>query len=799
MLDDLRIDTALPEDYVPTPEGGLTEAEAARRLEAGQGNAARADAGKSVWQILAGNLFTFFNLLNVALAAALIAVGSYRNLLFMGVVVSNTLIGAVQELRAQRTIRRLSVLNAPVVHVLREGRERACRPEELVRGDLTVLRGGDQVVADGIVRSGAGAADESLLTGESNAIAKREGDWVMSGSYLTEGRCVMQLVRVGDESYASRLTRNARQIKRPRSALMNDLNRLLRFVSVILTPLGLLLFCKQFFLGGTPIETAVPSTVAAMLGMIPEGLVLLTSMAMAVGVIRLGRRGTLVQELYGIETLARADVLCLDKTGTLTTGRMTVSEKLPVEADENGLRASLARFLGAFDARSGTLDALRAFVPPETEAPVAVLPFSSARKKSAASFADGTTLILGAPTFVLTDDRFPPALKQAAQERAARGARVLALAEARGCVTETDAPPAQRLLGLLFLEEEVRENAAQTLAYFREQGVTIKLISGDDPRTVSAIARRVALPGCDDWVDASTLKNDEALSAACARCTVFGRVTPEQKMRLVEALKRAGRSVAMTGDGVNDIPALKAADCSIAIAGGSDAAKHAAQLTLLDADFSAMPRVVSEGRRVVNNITRAASLFLVKTLYSFALSILMLFLPVAYPFQPIQLTLISTLTIGVPSFLLALEPNRQPIRGRFLETVLSRAVPGAAAVTVCAALSMAFSHLGWSHGMCATLATLSAGGMGLLVLLRLCWPLTLSRALLVAAMTAGFALATTLFGRVFFLQRLGPQEGLALVGLLLVGLTALLAASWLIGRRLRQINSPGAESVGPQS
>lgn len=799
MLDDLRIDTALPEDYVPTPEEGLTEAEAARRMDAGQGNAARADAGKSVWQILAGNLFTFFNLLNVALAVALIAVGSYRNLLFMGVVVSNTLIGAVQELRAQRTIRRLSVLNAPVVHVLREGKERVCRPEELVRGDLTVLRSGDQVVADGIVRSGAGAADESLLTGESNAIAKREGDWLMSGSYLTEGRCVAQLVRVGDESYANRLTRNARQIKRPRSALMNDLNRLLRFVSVILTPLGLLLFCKQVFLGGTPIETAVPSTVAAMLGMIPEGLVLLTSMAMAVGVIRLGRRGTLVQELYGIETLARADVLCLDKTGTLTTGRMAVSETLPAEADEETLRASLARFLGAFDTRSGTLDALRAFVPPETEAPVAVLPFSSARKKSAASFADGTTLILGAPTFVLTDDRFPPALKQAAQERAARGARVLALAEARGCVTETDAPPAQRLLGLLFLEEEVRENAAQTLAYFREQGVTIKLISGDDPRTVSAIARRVALPGCDDWVDASTLKNDEALSAACARCTVFGRVTPEQKMRLVEALKRAGHSVAMTGDGVNDIPALKAADCSIAIAGGSDAAKHAAQLTLLDADFSAMPRVVSEGRRVVNNITRAASLFLVKTLYSFALSILMLFLPVAYPFQPIQLTLISTLTIGVPSFLLALEPNRQPIRGRFLETVLSRAVPGAAAVTVCAALSMAFSLLGWSHGMCATLATLSAGGMGLMVLLRLCWPLTLSRALLVAAMTAGFTLATTLLGRVFFLQRLGSQEGLALAGLLLVGLAALLAASWLISRRLRQINSPGAESVGPQS
>ena len=479
-------------------------------------------------------------------------------------------------------------------------------------------------------------------------------------------------------------------------------------------------------------------------------------MALAVGVIKLGRRNTLVQELYGIETLARADVLCLDKTGTITTGRMLTERLVPLIGDEAALRGKISRFLGAFDDRSGTLDALRTVCPPGTEAPVSVEPFSSKTKRSTAVFADGTTLTLGAPDFVM-GDALPDELRRQIDSETALGMRVLLL-------TENGAPA-----GLIILSDEIREHAADTLRYFRRQDVTVKIISGDDPRTVSAIARRVELPGWEDWTDASVM-TDEALQEAAERCTVFGRVTPRQKCLLVEALKRAGHSVAMTGDGVNDIPALKAADCSIAMAGGSDAAKHAAQLTLLDADFAAMPMVVCEGRRVVNNITRAASLFLVKTLYSFGLSVLMLLLPVAYPFQPIQLTLVSALTVGTPSFLLAMEPNDERIRGSFLRNVLLRALPGAAAVTVCASLAMLLEHLGMPADTCSTLATLSAGCIGLISLCRVCLPFTRIRAAVMAAMTLGMAGAVALLGQVFYLniRTLTPEAWLALLALIAV-------------------------------
>ena len=787
MRDELSIPTEIPEDFTPTPEGGLSEEEAAARREQGLGNASRADAGKSVGRILRDNLLTLFNLLNLALAACLVAVGSYRNMLFMGTVLSNALIGTVQELRARRTIRRLQVLNAPVCHVLRGGQEKACAAEELVKGDLVVLRAGDQVSADAIVSGGQGAVDESLLTGEGDAITKRPGDWLMSGSYVLEGRLVAQLQRVGDDSYANRLTRAARTIRQPRSALMSDLNRLLRLVSIILLPLGLMLFAKQLFVMKHPLEGAVTSTVAAMIGMIPEGLILLTSMALAVGVVKLGRQQTLVQELYGIETLARVDVLCLDKTGTLTTGEMTLEKTIPLEADEAALHAALSRFLGGFEITSGTLRALAAAAPPGQEKPAAVLPFSSKRKKSAVSFADGTTLILGAPSFVL-GEAYAGEVRRLAEEEAARGGRVLVLAEARGCVDEADAPRPSALMGLLVLQDELRQSAGETLAYFGRQGVTVKIISGDHPRTVSAIARRVGLTGWDSWVDASALRTEEELRDACERYTVFGRVTPGQKEQLVKALQQAGHSVAMTGDGVNDIPALKAADCSIAMAGGADAAKHAAHMTLLSGDFACLPLVVGEGRRVINNITRAASLFLIKTLYSFALSLMTLVLPMGYPFQPIQLTLVSSLTIGIPSFFLALEPNCERIRGSFLETVLTRAVPGAAAVTLCASLAMMAGRLGWPAATCSTLAALSAGAVGLMALALVCWPLSHVRAAVLAGMTCAYVPAVLFLGRVFYLIPLTGIQHVAFVTLVVLGggVTALL--SRILHRRVARLH-----------
>ena len=771
MSDSLNIPSSLPEDFAQTPPQGLTEEQAASKPR----NEVTAKPGKSAFQIVLSHLLTPFNALNIALAVCLALVGSWRNMLFLGVVVSNLLIGVTQEFRARRTIRKLQLLHMPMAHALRDGKEIALSPDVLVKDDLVIFRAGDQVVADAVIVDGSGAADESLLTGEGHAVPKKPGDWLMSGSHVTEGRLTAQLTHVGDESYAARLTRMAKKIRRPKSALMTDLNRLIRWISYILVPAGVLLFVKQYFMLHIHLEHAVPSSVAAMIGMIPEGLMLLTSVAMAVGVVRLGRRNTLVQELYGIETLARADVLCLDKTGTLTTGRMEVTDLVPIEAQEHELRAALRRFLGAFDGGGHTLNALLKACGSGDEKPVQVLHFSSERKLSAASFADGVTYVLGAPGFVPGSDH----LKERVREATFTGSRVLVFMECTGCIEGDSMPPPHRALGMLVLSDEIRENAADTLRYFREQGVTLKVISGDDPYAVSVIAKRVGLEGHECFIDASTLTDDQ-LPEASERYTVFGRVTPEQKRRIVEALKARGHSVAMTGDGVNDIPALKAADCSIAMAGGSDAAKHVAQLTLLDADFADMPLVVGEGRRVIGNITRAASLFLVKTLYSFAITMLLLAIPVTYPFQPIQLTLVSALTIGAPSFVLALECNRDRVGGSFLKTVLLRAVPGAAAVTICAMVSMLTFFFGWPREVCSTLATLSAGCVGIMVLSTVCRPWTRLRAFVLGAVCAAFALAVIFFGSVFFLARLNPMQTVAWALIVLLGAMVMLGVSrWM--------------------
>jgi len=774
----LTLPSGVPESL--TDLSGLTEAEAGHRLGAGEGNAAAKDDGRTPLQIVAKNLFTWFNLLNVLLALALALVGAWRNMLFMGVVVSNTLIGTIQELRARKTVSELKLLAQTPVGVRRDGEEKRLSPDALVRGDLVILRTGDQVPADAWVRQGAGSADESLLTGESDPVSKGEGDWLYSGSAIVSGTFTAQLVHVGEASYANRLTRQARKIKQPKSALMNDLNRLVRFVSIALIPIGLLLLGKQVWIQHIPVKEAVPSAVAAMVGMIPEGLILLTSVALAVGVVRLGKRKTLVQELYGIETLARVDVLCLDKTGTITTGDMALERIIPLSgACEAECRAALARFLGADERLSPTMKALAAAVTPADEAPEAALPFDSATKRSAYTFPDGATYVLGAPSFVLPGD---DVWQAPAAQAAAGGLRVLLLCACDGRIDGDLLPPVSRPLCLLALSDTLRPNAEQTLRYFADQGVQVKLISGDDPRTVSAIAARVGLRDADKWVDVATLSDDE-LAGAAESCAVLGRVTPQRKRALVEALKAAGHTVAMTGDGVNDIPALKAADCSVAMPGGSDAARHAAQLLLLDADFAALPAVVDEGRRVINNITRAASLFLVKTLYSFALAVLVLALPTRYPFQPIQLTLISGLTIGAPSFFLALEPNRERVRGHFLRTVLTRAIPGALAVTVCALAACFLEKLGWSHEACSTLATQSAAVAGLVTLLVTCLPFTRLRAIVFAAMCAGMALCVWLIPGVYYLVPLTGQQWLTQLGLAAAAATIILVARRIVARR----------------
>ena len=755
------------ETFIPTPPEGLTHQEAAARAAQGLDNRPVKDPGKSVGKILRDNLFTLFNLLNLVLALSLALVGSWRNMLFMGVVLSNLFIGTFQELRAKRTIDRLTLLSQAKVRAIREGEEVLLPPEQLVQGDLAVFHAGDQLCADGVMRFGQGAANEALLTGESDPVLKMPGDTLLSGSFVTEGILTVQLTRVGEESYASQLIKSAKAIRKPHSELMTSLSKIIRLVSILLVPLGLILFAKQYFLLNQPIQEAVPSTVAAVLGMIPEGLMLLTSMALAVGVIKLGMKNTLVQELYGIESLARVDTLCLDKTGTITQGTMAVEQR------DEGLEEAVGFFLSAFEKEeSPTLAALREAYPPcEADPETMTVPFSSARKWSGAYSPARGAVAVGAPEFIL-DQRWPQLLKRAA-DLSREGLRVLAVVVSHQPFEDQQLPQERQPLGLVCLSDTIRPEAPETLRFFREQGVEVKVISGDNPLTVSQVARRAGLENWDQAVDAATLDTPEKLYEAAGRCTVFGRVTPQQKQQLVEAMKQQGRTVAMTGDGVNDIPALKAADCSIAMAGGSDAAKHVAQLTLLDANFAVMPQIVMEGRRVINNITRAASLFLVKTLFSFLLSVALLVLPLTYPFQPIQLTLVSSLTVGVPTFFLALEPNRQRVQGNFLRTVFKNAIPGAVCIVAGVLLTYALQGtLAITQAQVSTLCTLTAGFTGLAVLFKVCLPFDWKRGLLMGLMTIGFYGAAWVLPQVFFLAPLPPAA--------LVWLGAWMALSVLI-------------------
>ena len=677
------------------------------------------------------------------------------------------------------------------VRVIREGQPVEVPPSRCVRGDLIRLRAGDQIPADAILREGACAAGEALLTGEQDSVPKHPGDWLYSGSYINAGSCVAQLVNVGDDSYINRLSKNAKTIVQPKSELMTDLGKLIRSVSIALVPIGLMLFLKYTLMQHMTVAKAVPPTVASMIGMIPEGLMLLTSVALMVGVIKLARHRTLVQELYGIETLARVDTLCLDKTGTLTTGRMALEELIPWETDEDGLRASLSRFLGAADLESPTMSALARSVAPGEEKSTAEIPFSSKRKYSAFSFADGMTLVAGAPTFVLGTEG-PIRLLDEASTRAEKGMRVLVLAECSGTIANESLPPLSRILGLMVLSDELRPNVEETLAYFRREGVTVKVISGDDPRTVATIAEKAGVEGAREHAVDVSLLSDSELEEAAETATVFGRVTPVRKQQLVEAMQRAGHSVAMTGDGVNDIPAMKTADCSIAMASGSDAARHAAKLILLDSDFTCMPRVVAEGRRVINNITRSASLFLVKTLYSFALSLLTLLLPVIYPFEPLQLSLISALTVGIPSFFLTLEPNEERVRESFLQGVMRRAIPCAAAVTLCA-VAAALLGKSWGQEVARTIATYSAGFMGIYMLVTVCLPFTFLRATLVTMLAGGFVAAVLLLRGFFSLTVLSNVNILVLIGMVAAATALATLLKWYFARRARRGAKPGAQ------
>lgn len=717
---------------------GLTNEQVQERIAEGKVNVNENPNTRTYKQIILENTLTFFNFLNIALLVLVLFVRSYKNSMFMGIILINTVIGIIQEIRAKKTIDKLAILTESKTVVLREGKKWSISTEKLVLDDLIFLKTGDQVPADVKVLEGTVEVNESLLTGESDNLSKSQGDELFSGSFVTSGEACCQVIHVGKDNYASQITSEAKEFKRHNSELRNSLNAILKVISIIIVPLGAMLFYKQYMIVGDTLKDSVVNMVAAVLGMIPEGLVLLTSVALTLGSMVLATKKTLVQELYCIETLARVDTLCLDKTGTITEGTMKVEDvqlydtaqttvvqhtakfdpetgepvqnvsalkpEVTVSAEkENGqiqetvnsetvsqeerqklqeIDHIMGNMMSVLHYQNATADALRKRFPSRNDLKlIHAIPFSSDRKYSGAVFEGRGTYLMGAAQFLFPEGN--EELLEHCSSYAQEGYRILVLAHSEQETKGTERPTGLEPLGLFLITDVIREEAPDTLAFFDSQGVDLKVISGDDPVTVSAIAKKAGLKNANHYIDATTIKTSEEMQRAVAECSVFGRVTPQQKKQMVQALQSQKHTVAMTGDGVNDVLALKEADCSIAMAAGSDAAKNIANVVLLDSNFGAMPHIVNQGRRVVNNIRSAASMFLIKTIFSVLLSLITIFFGDAYPFEPIQMSLISACAVGIPTFLLTQENNYNKIDHTFLRHVFMNAFPAAVTITGC--------------------------------------------------------------------------------------------------------------------
>ena len=717
---------------------GLTNEQVQERIAEGKVNVNENPNTRTYKQIILENTLTFFNFLNIALLVLVLFVRSYKNSMFMGIILINTVIGIIQEIRAKKTIDKLAILTESKTVVLREGKKWSISTEKLVLDDLIFLKTGDQVPADVKVLEGTVEVNESLLTGESDNLSKNQGDELFSGSFVTSGEACCQVIHVGKDNYASQITSEAKEFKRHNSELRNSLNAILKVISIIIVPLGAMLFYKQYMIVGDTLKDSVVNMVAAVLGMIPEGLVLLTSVALTLGSMVLATKKTLVQELYCIETLARVDTLCLDKTGTITEGTMKVEDvqlydtaqttvvqhtakfdpetgepvqnvsalkpEVTVSAEkENGqiqetvnletvsqeerqklqeIDHIMGNMMSVLHDQNATADALRKRFPSRNDLKlIHAIPFSSDRKYSGAVFEGRGTYLMGAAQFLFPEGN--EELLEHCSSYAQEGYRILVLAHSEQETKGTERPTGLEPLGLFLITDVIREEAPDTLAFFDSQGVDLKVISGDDPVTVSAIAKKAGLKNANHYIDATTIKTPEEMQRAVAECSVFGRVTPQQKKQMVQALQSQKHTVAMTGDGVNDVLALKEADCSIAMAAGSDAAKNIANVVLLDSNFGAMPHIVNQGRRVVNNIRSAASMFLIKTIFSVLLSLITIFFGDAYPFEPIQMSLISACAVGIPTFLLTQENNYNKIDHTFLRHVFMNAFPAAVTITGC--------------------------------------------------------------------------------------------------------------------
>lgn len=740
------------------PIMGLTSEEVRERIDNGLTNHTDISTQKTVGQIVKSNLLTYFNLIFLILTVLLCIVGSFRNLTFLPVIIGNTVIGIFQELRAKKTLDKMSMLNAPHSIVVRDGEQQQIQSEELVKDDIIILSAGNQICADATVLSGSISVNEALLTGESDEIKKKSGDRLMSGSFVVSGQCYAKLDKVGNESYISQLTAQAKAMgDGEQSEMIRYINKLVKWVGIIIIPVGIILFCQAYIMNGETFKKSVVSMVAAVLGMIPEGLYLLTTVALALSTIRLAKKQVLLHDMKSIETLARVDVLCVDKTGTITEPGMQVTELVisgrcgDAEMDKRAFAHLLADYSAVIEDNNATMEAIRAYVAKnEIEKGSRTLlktqPFTSANKYSKVSFVEGDYM-LGAPEFIMKD-RYED-ISEEIEEYQSKGYRVLLMAEQSGSSAMADTENAADTdksgqqtpgvkgaadmassragmvspIGYIVLSNPIRENAESTFTYFKEQGVAIKVISGDNPATVSEVAKRAGIDGAENYVDASTLASEKDIAEAVDKYTVFGRVTPKQKQLIVRALQKQKHTVAMTGDGVNDILAMKDADCSIAMASGSEAAAQAAQTVLLDSDFGRMPYVVYEGRQVVNNIQRSASLFLVKNIFSLLMAIFSAVFAITYPLEPSQISLISMFTIGLPGFLLALEPNRNRIEGNFMANVMLKALPaGLTDVLSVGALVICGQVFNLPSEDIATAGTMLLAVVGFMIIIKISHP-----------------------------------------------------------------------------
>lgn len=758
---------------------GLTDEEVRQRVEEGLTNRADISTDKTTKEIVISNVFTYFNLIFLVITILLIMVGSFRNLTFLPIIIGNTVIGIVQEIRAKKTLEKMSLLNAPHADVIRNGSVKQISTDELVKDDVILLTAGKQICADAVVISGNIQVNESLLTGEADEVEKTEGSTLMSGSFVVSGECYARLEKVGNESYISKLSLEAKSMGgKEQSEMIRSINLIVKWVGIVIIPIGLILFWQSHFVNGESITKSVTSTVAAIIGMIPEGLYLLTTVALALSTMKLARKKVLLHDMKSIETLARVDVLCVDKTGTITEPDMKLKEiflcknsgadgtQTALTLDE--LKSLILDYANASVDNNATMLALKAYAAEALTNNTSALhrtavsqqAFSSSLKYGSVTFSDGTYL-LGAPEFIMHEDF--ARIEEEIIPYADKGDRVLLFARYNGENVENGINGSVTPLGFVALANPIRANAVKTFEYFKSQGVAIKVISGDNPRTVSRIAIQAGIESAESFVDAATLDTEDKIADAVNKYTVFGRVTPKQKKQLVKALQAKEHTVAMTGDGVNDILAMKDADCSVAMASGSEAAAQAAQVVLLDSDFAHMPDVVYEGRRVVNNIQRSASLFLVKNIFSLLLSLFSVILMVTYPLEPAQVSLISMFTIGVPGFLLALEQNKDRIKGHFITNVMLKALPGGLTdVIAVGALVVCGEVFCISDASIGTIATLVLSVVGFMILFKISEPLNGMKYAVIIGNIAGLVFSG------FFLKKLFALTDLSNICILLM-------------------------------